>query len=219
MLIPLSGAERDQLLPRVATGPQFTACWGGPQVLLQRVMISVVGGVISLILGQTFLGFASPWGAFWLVTGIVLGLTWLWGPVAVAAQRNGRLRRFPHTALVIAQVGGLFTEERVAERREDVNATGRLELVESKRRWLNLELADEDGFLGILAFPLEQKHQGIRRGDAVCCLAMANRRDFSPVAAFSDAWLPQQNLWVGRYPYLRRDLLVNLYRRQAAAWG
>lgn len=217
MLIPLSGAERDQLLPKVATGPQFSACWGGPQVLLQRVMISVVGGVISLLLGQAF-GFASPWGSFWLVTGLVFGLTWLWGPVAVAAQRSRRLRRFPHTALVAAQVGNLFTEERVAERREDVNATGRLELVESKRRWLNLELADEDGFLGALAFPLEQKHQDIRRGDSVYCLAMANRQDFSPVAAFSDAWLPQHNLWVGHYPYLRRDLLVNMCRRQLAAW-
>ncbi len=213
MLIPLSGAERDQLLPKVATGPQFTACWGGPQVLLQRVMISVVGGLVSLLLGQAF-GFANPWGSLCLVTGIVFGLTWLWGPVAVAAQRNGRLRRFPHAALAMAQVEGLFTEERVAARREDVNAKGRLELVESRRPWLNLELADEDGFLGTLAFPLEQRHQGIRRGDTVCCLAMANRRDFSSVMAFSDAWLPQQNLWVGRYPYLRRDLLVNLCRRQ-----
>ncbi|KKZ11987.1 MAG: hypothetical protein TE42_06235 [Candidatus Synechococcus spongiarum SP3] len=217
MLIPLSGAERDQLLPKVATGPQFSACWGGPQVLLQRVMISVVGGLVSLLFGQAF-GFSGPWGSFLLVIGIVFGLTWLWAPVAVAAQQNGRLRRFPHTALVMARVGDLFMEERVAQRREDVNAKGRLELVESKRRWLNLELDDEDGFLGRLAFPLEQKHQGIRRGDVICCLAMANRRDFSPVAAFSDAWLPQQNLWVGRYPYLRRDLLINLCRRQRTAW-
>ena len=218
MLIPLRSTERNRLLPKVATGPQFSACWGGPQVLLQRVMISVVGGLVSLLLSQA-LGFGSPLGSFALVTGIVFGLTWLWAPVAVAAQRNGRLRRFPHTALVMAQVGDLFTEERVAQRREDVNAKGRLELVESKRRWLNLELADEDGFLGTLAFPLEQKHQGIRRGDTVCCLAMADRRDFSPVMAFSDAWLPQQNLWVGCYPYLHRDLLVNLYRRQLAGWG
>jgi len=216
MLIPLSKAERNRLLPKVCTGPQFSACWGSPQVLLQRVMISAIGSVISLLIGQAF-GFATPGGSFWLMVGLVFGLTCLWAPVAVAAQRNGRLRCFAHTALVMAQVDHLFTEERVAERREDVNAKGRLELVESRRLWLNLELVDEDGFLGTLSFPLEKKHQRIGPGDTICCLAMANRRDFSPVMAFSDGWLPQQDLWVGPYPHLRRDLLVSLYRRQLAA--
>lgn len=43
MLIPLRPGELPRLIPAVATGPQFTACSGSPQKLLQRVFISVIG--------------------------------------------------------------------------------------------------------------------------------------------------------------------------------
>ena len=46
MLIPLRPGELPRLIPAVATGPQFNACSGSPQKLLQRVFISVIVGVI-----------------------------------------------------------------------------------------------------------------------------------------------------------------------------
>ena len=218
MLIPLSESERRRIIPSVATGPQFKACWGGPQVFVQRLMISTIGGVISLLIGQG-VGFSSSWGPAWLVIGLVFLLTWLWAPIAIAARRNGALRRFPHVALAAAEVVDLYSEERVAQRHEDVDAMGRLELVENRRRWLTLEVADEDGYIGHLAFPLTTRHQGIRRGDRFCCLALADRRDFARIVALSDGWLPDRNLWVGSYPYLQRQLFTDLCRQQLRRWA
>ena len=55
MLIPLRAGELPRLIPAVATGPQFNACTGSPQKLLQRVFISVIFGVITLLVSQTLL--------------------------------------------------------------------------------------------------------------------------------------------------------------------
>ena len=52
MLIPLRPGELPRLIAAVATGPQFNACSGSPQKLLQRVFISVIAGVISLLISQ-----------------------------------------------------------------------------------------------------------------------------------------------------------------------
>ncbi|TGG91840.1 MAG: hypothetical protein ERJ67_07495 [Aphanocapsa feldmannii 277cV] len=213
MLVPLKEGELNQLIPIVATGPQFNFCWGTPQQVLQRALISAIGAVISLLLGQS-LGVGSSWGPLWLVVGIVFGLYWLWEPLATAARRNGRLRSLTMAAIVEAEVVDLFTQERISERREDVSASGRLELVESKRTWLSLELEDEGGYIGRLSFPLARAHQTIRRGEVVCCLAFSPRRDFSRITDLSDAWLPGMDIWVGDYPYLRRELFEELCGRR-----
>ena len=55
MLIPLKPGELLRLIPAVATGPQFSASSGNPRKLLQRVLISVIGGVISLLISQVLL--------------------------------------------------------------------------------------------------------------------------------------------------------------------
>ena len=218
MLIPLNEGERKQVIPSLATGPQFKACWGAPQVFVQRLMISAIGGVISLLISQG-VGLSSRWGTMWLVVGLVFLLTCLWAPIAIAARRNGALRRFPHAALAAAEVLDVYGEERVARRHEDVDAAGRLELVENRRRWLTLEVGDEDGYIGRIAFPLTKRHQGIRRGDRLCCLVLAERRDFARIAELSDGWLPDRNLWVGNYPYLQRQLFAELCRKRLRRWA
>ncbi|WP_094559329.1 hypothetical protein [Synechococcus sp. 8F6] len=209
MLIPLRPGELPRLIPAVATGPQFNACTGNPRKVLQRVLISVIGAVITLLISQTLL-FTSQFGPVFLVVGVVFALYLLWGPILEAGQKNATLRRYPAAALFEGKVADLYTREIVEERREQANNNGRLELVENRRTWLTLELADEEGYLGKVRFPFEKKHQQIRAGMVVRVLVLSERKDFSRVGAISDAWLPQLKLWVGEYPFLLRPAFEEL---------
>jgi hypothetical protein len=209
MLIPLRPGELPRLIPAVATGPQFNACTGNPRKVLQRVLISVIGAVITLLISQTLL-FSSQFGPVFLVVGVVFALYLLWGPILEAGQKNSTLRRYPAAALFEGEIADLYTREIVEERREQANNDGRLEMVENRRTWLTLELEDEEGYLGKVRFPFEKKHQQIRAGMVVRVLVLSDRKDFSRVAAISDAWLPQLKLWVGEYPFLLRPAFEEL---------
>ena len=209
MLLPLRPGELLRLIPAVATGPQFNACTGNPRKVLQRVLISVIGAVIALLISQTLL-FSSQFGPVFLVVGFVFALYLLWGPLLEAGQKNSTLRRYPAAALFEGQIADLYTREIVEERREQANNDGRLELVENRRTWLTLELEDEEGYLGKVRFPFEKKHQQIRAGMVVRVLVLSERKDFSQVGAISDAWLPQLKLWVGEYPFLLRPAFEEL---------
>jgi hypothetical protein len=213
MLIPLRPGELSRLIPAVATGPQFNVCSGTPQKLLQRLFVSTIGGVITLLISQTLL-FSSQAGPIFLVIGVVFLLYVLWGPIVEAGRRNAVLRRYPEAAIFEGRVGDLFTRELVEGRQETTDRQGRLELVENRRAWLCLELEDEEGYLGQIRFPYDKKHQAIRRGMVVRCLVLSERRDFSRIGALSDAWLPQLKLWVGEYPYLLRPAFEEICLRR-----
>jgi hypothetical protein len=141
---------------------------------------------------------------------VVFLLYVLWGPILEAGQKNAALRRYPAAAIFDGVVADLFTREVVEERREQADREGRLEMVENRRTWLCLELEDEEGYLGQVRFPMEKKHQTIRRGMVIRCLVLSERKDFSRIGALSDAWLPQLKLWVGEYPYLLRPAFEEL---------
>ena len=209
MLLPLRPGELLRLIPAVATGPQFNACTGNPRKVLQRVLISVIGAVIAMLISQTLL-FSSQFGPVFLVVGFVFALYLLWGPILEAGQKNSTLRRYPAAALFEGQIADLYTREIVEQRREQANNDGRLELVENRRTWLTLELEDEEGYLGKVRFPFEKKHQQIRAGMVVRVLVLSERKDFSQVGAISDAWLPQLKLLVGEYPFLLRPAFEEL---------
>lgn len=213
MLIPLRPGELQRLIPAVATGPQFNACSGNPRKLLQRVLISVIVGVISLLVSQT-LAFRSQFAPILLVVGVVALLYVLWGPIVEAGRRNATLRRYPAAAIFEGEVGDLFTQELLEERREQADRSGRLQMVENRRTWLTLELEDEDGYLGRVRFPMEKKHQQIRRGTVVRTLVLSDRKDFSRISALTDAWLPQLKLWAGEYPFLLRPAFEELCLRR-----
>ena len=213
MLIPLRPGELERLIPAVATGPQFNACSGDPRKLLQRVLISVIGGVITLLISQT-LAFNSRFSSLWLVAGVILILYLLWGPIVEAGRRNAVLRRYPAGAIFEGEVANVFQREVVENKREQADRSGRLELVENRRTWLCLELEDEEGYLGQLRFPMEKKHQVIRPGMVVRCLVLSERPDFSRIGAISDGWLPQLKQWVGEYPYLLRPAFEELCLRR-----
>ena len=214
MLIPLRPGELQRLIPAVATGNQFRSALGSPREILQRVMVAAIGGVITLLISQSQM--ASRWGPFWLVAGVVFLLYVLWGPILQAGQRNATLRRYPAAALFEGEVAEVNTRERVENRHEQADSQGKLELVENRRTWMLLELEDEDGYLGRLAFPMEKKHQVIREGTLIRCLVLSERKDFSRVSALSDAWIPGLRLWVGDYPFLLRPAFEELCQLRLA---
>ena len=214
MLIPLRPGELQRLIPAVATGSQFRAALGSPREILQRVMVAAIGGVFTLLISQSQM--ASRWGPFWLVTGVVFLLYVLWGPILQAGQRNATLRRYPAAALFEGEVAEVNTRERVENRHEQADSQGKLELVENRRTWMLLELEDEDGYLGRLAFPMDKKHQMIREGTLIRCLVLSERKDFSRVSALSDAWIPGLRLWVGDYPFLLRPAFEELCQLRMA---
>ena len=213
MLIPLRPGELPRLIPAVATGPQFNACSGSPQKLLQRVFISVIAGVISLLISQG-VAMSSQAAPIMLVVGLTFVLYWLWGPIVAASRTTATLRRDPAGAIFEGEVADLYTRELVEGRQETTDKQGRLELVENRRTWLCLELEDEDGYLGSIRFPYDKKHKAIRTGMVVRCLVLSERPDFSRVGALSDAWLPQLKLWVGDYPFLLRPAFEELCLRR-----
>ena len=208
MLIPLRPGELQRLIPAVATGNQFRASLGAPREILQRVMIAAIGGVITLLISQSQM--TSRWGPFWLIAGVVFLLYILWGPILQAGQRNAALRRYPSAALFQGEIVEVLSRERVENRHEQADKQGQLELVENRRTWMLLELEDEDGYLGRLAFPMEKRHQTIRPGAVIRCLVLSERKDFSRIGALSDAWLPGLRMWVGEYPFLLRPAFEEL---------
>ena len=210
MLIPLRPGELQTLIPAVATGTQFRFALGDPRKILQRLLISGIGGVITLLISQS-LSF-NRWGSVWLIAGVVLLLYILWGPILEAGRRNASLRRYPTAALFEGEVIEAYTRERVENQREQADSSGRLELVENRRTWLILELADEDGYLGRVSFPMSKTHSAIRPGLLIRCIVLSDRKDFSSVGALTDAWLPQLKLWVGEYPFLLRPAFEDLCR-------
>ena len=106
MLIPLRPGELPRLIPAVATGPQFNACSGSPQTLLQRLFISVIGGVISLLISQG-VAMSSQVAPIMLVVGFVFLLYVLWGPILEAGRKNATLRRYPAAAIFEGEVADL----------------------------------------------------------------------------------------------------------------
>ncbi len=202
MLYPLRGGEIDKLIPAVATGDQFAAALGRPEKILQRVMISSIGGVITLLISQSQV--SSRFYAVWLILGVSFILYILWGPIVEASKKNSKLRKYTSAALFDGYITNVSVREKVVNRQEQANKIGKLELVESRRTWLLLDLEDEDGYLGELSFPMDKKHKVISKGKRILCIVLSNDKQFSRIIALSDAWLPNERLWVGDYPYLLR---------------
>ena len=208
MLLPLRSGELQKLIPAVATGNQFKNALGNPRKILQRIMISSIGGVITLLISQSQV--ASQFYSLWLIVGVAILLYILWGPIVEAGRINSKLRKHPFSALFNGQVAAIFTREKVENSHEQANKIGDLEIIENRRTWIFLELEDEEGYLGQICFPMEKAHQSIREGIRIFCLVLSDRSDFSTISAFSDAWLPSQRLWVGEYPFLLRPAFEEL---------
>ena len=202
MLLPISTGQVSKLIPSVATGNQFKYALGNPRKILQRLIISVLGGVVNFLLSGQLYG--SQTSSFWLVLSVLFFLYILWGPILEASRKNAKFKRFKFFAIFDGFIADIYKTERIESSREQSNRQGRLELIENKRTWLVLELEDNDGYLGKISFPMENKHSQLKIGLSVRCLVTSNNRNLSKNILLTDAWLPQINLWVGDYPFLLR---------------
>ena len=210
MLIPLTRKTLESLLPAVATGPQYAYYWGKPPDFLRRLLISVVGVFAVLIIG---LFFEHGFELIRLLVGITFGLYWLWGPVLWASLRNSELRKYQYGGFWQGRVTDVFITEELIGQEETVNNRGDLVIVENRERRLNLEVGDETGFSSQIQVPLKRNHQAIAVGDVAQMLVFSHRGDLGRIAATSDVYIANHNLWVSDYPYVQREAFIEVGRR------
>ncbi len=202
MLIPIKQNQISKLIPSVGTGSQFKFALGDPRKVLQRLIISSIGGVLNLLL---FISQSSTQTEnLWLLLCVIFFLYIIWGPILESSRKNSRYKKSKFFSLFDGYISDIYKTERIESSREQSNRQGRLELVEKKRTWLVIELEDEDGYLDKMSFPMENKHSQIKIGSNIRCLVSSNYRNFDREIFLTDAWLPDKNIWIGEYPYLLR---------------
>lgn len=211
MLIPLTRTKFEDLIPLVATGAQYLYYWGKVSDFLQRLLISIVAVVALVLISGFFLGW--EFGLLRFLTGLILGLYWLWNPVYRASLRNLEYRRYKYSGFWRGEVLDVFVSEELIGTEETVNNRGELVIVENRERRLNLEVGDESGYTTRLQVPLKRSHQSIRPGDTAEMLVLSNRDDLSRIAKVSDIFIPRPGVWVSDYPYLRRDAFEDVSRQ------
>ena len=202
MLIPIKQNQISKLIPSVGTGGQFRYALGDPRKILQRLIISSIGGVLNLLL---FISQSSTQTEnLWLLLCVIFFLYIIWGPILESSRKNIKYKKSKFFSLFDGFVSDIYKTERIESSREQSNRQGRLELIEKKRTWLVIELEDEDGYLDKISFPMENKHSRIRVGSNIRCIISSNYRNFEREISLTDAWLPDENIWIGDYPYLLR---------------
>ena len=202
MLFPIRQSEINKLIPSVATGMQFNSALGNPQKIFQRILISAIGGVITLLISQSQI--TSQFYSLWLVLGVIILLYILWGPILEASRKNSKFKNYSFSALVDGYISDVYLENRVENQLEQANNEGRLEVLKRKRKWVVLNIEDEDGFIGNISFPFQNKFNILTKGMRINCVVFSNRKNFDKIQGISDAWCPEINLWVGSYPFLLR---------------
>ncbi len=210
MLIPINREKFEQLIPLVATGPQYNYCWGKARDFLRRLLISVIGVVIVWVI-HLFLG--NSFDAVSLVLGVGAGFYWLWGPIFWASQRNRKLRDYKYSGFWRGRVLDIYVTEELTREEEDVNQKGELVIIENRERRLNIEVGDETGFRVDLQVPLKRIYKQIARGMTAEMLVVAYQPSLTRLEKFTDIYLPENDLWVSDYPYLQRQVFEDLSRR------
>ena len=202
MLIPIKQNQITKLIPSVGTGGQFKYALGNPRKVLQRLIISSIGGVLNLLL---FISQSSTQTEnIWLLLCVIFFLYIIWGPILESSRKNISYKKSKFFSLFDGYISDIYKTEKIESSREQSNRQGRLELIEKKRTWLIIELEDEDGYLDKISFPMENKHSQIKIGSNIRCLVSSNYRNFDREIYLTDAWLPEKNIWIGDYPFLLR---------------
>lgn len=210
MLIPITREKFEQLIPIIATGPQYAYFWGKFPAFLNRLLISVLAVVAVLLLGF-FLG--EGFEALRFLLCIIAGLYWFWGPVYWATRRNLEMRRYQYSGFWRGRVLDVYVTEELIGTEENVNNRGELVIVENRERRLNLEVEDKTGFTTQLQVSLRRTYKGIAPGQVVEMLVLSYQPDLETIAKTTDFYIPSLNLWVSDYPYLQREVFVQVSRQ------
>jgi hypothetical protein len=201
MLVPLTRQKFEQLIPLIATGPQYKYYWGKFANFLQRLLISVVVLVVILLVRGVFkLDFF-----FIFFLGVMGALFWMWYPAFQASIRNIKYRRYKYSGFFRGRILDWWITEKLIGKQETVNSKGELVIVENREKRINIEVGDDTGFSVELEAPLRPFHKEITRGQIAEMIVMSNRPDLSSIEDYSDVYIPSRNIWVGDYPYIRRE--------------
>jgi hypothetical protein len=207
MLVPLTRQKFEELIPRVATSDQYRYSWGKLPDFLRRLLISVAGVVAASVL-QLVLGDDLWWISFTL--GFAAGFYWLWSPVYLASRRNLECRSYRYSGFWQGRVLDRYVSEELVGKEETVNKLGELVIVENRERRLNLIVGDDAGFETKLVVSLKRDHRAIRVDDLAELVVMSSRSDLSRIAKVSEVYLPECNLWISDYPYIRHDSFLEM---------
>ncbi len=220
MLIPLTREKFEQIIPLIATGPQYAYYWGKWQDFLNRLLISVVALVVILLLGG-LVGNAAQ--ALILLLAVVAGLYWLWFPIYSASLRNASYRKYKYSGFWQAKILEIFITEDLLREEETVNEKGELVIIENRERRINLVLGDETGFEAEIQAPLQRIHKAIKPGQTAQLLVLSNQPNLARIDKLTDAYIPSQNIWIGEYPWLQRDVFsevsLEIERKQRPRYG
>lgn len=213
MITPLKRKNFDELIPAVPTSEQYQYYSGNGQNVFRRVAISIASVIIFTILyNRVHENNPSSFAALAMFVCAALGgLYWMLEPVVLASIRNAKLRRFAYCGFWQAEVLDVYVSQEVLAREEKVDSRGRMDVSYDAESFLNIELGDETDFVTTLRLPMRRELKRIRPEQTVYMLLFSNDRRFGRVSRqTSDAYIPQYNLWVGDYPYLRRDAFIDL---------
>ncbi len=210
MLVPLTRQKFEQVIPRIASAEQYKYYWGKSADFLKRLLISVVAVLVVLLL-RILLGRSFSPILFGL--GLIGGLYWFWGPVYWASLRNQKYRRYPYSGFFRGRILDIFLTEELISTEENVNQKGELVLIENRERRLNLEVGDETGFITTVQVPLRKDHKVIATGQIAEMVLLSNSPDLSDIDEVTDLYIPSRKLWVSDYPFLQRDMFVDVSRR------
>ena len=209
MLIPLTRETQEELVPAIATGPQYIHSWGRAADFLRKLLITAVA-LIALWLLSKVLG--DGFAPIKLLLGIGAGTYWLWGPIYWTSLRNATYRRLPYCGFWRGRVLDVFITEELLREEQTVNKKGELVIVENMERRINVEVGDREGFRATLQAPIRKIYKGIATGQEAELILFSKDPELGRIDKISDLYLPQQDLWIGEYPCLRRDVFMQVSR-------
>jgi hypothetical protein len=202
MLVPLTRQKFEQVIPLIASGPQYKYYWGKFSGFIQRLLISVVAVVVILLVKVLF---KFEFDLIVFILGIIGAFFWLWYPVFQASIRNSKCRRYKYCGFFRGRILDWWITDQLIGKQETVNNKGELVIVENREKRINLEIGDDTGFTIEFEAPLKPAYKVISRGLMAEMIVMSNSRDLGRIEEFSDVYIPSRNLWVSDYPYVRQD--------------
>jgi hypothetical protein len=209
MLVPLTRQKFEQIIPLIASGSQYKYYWGKFNSFLQRLLISVVT-VVVIFLVKIFL--KLDFGLVF-VFGVFGAFFWLWYPVFQASIRNAKCRRYKYSGFFRGRILDWWITEKLIGKQETVNNKGELVIIENREKRINLEVGDDTGFTIEFDAPLRSAHKAIARGQIAEMIVMSNSPDISSIEEFSNIYIPNRNIWVSDYPYVREDFFNEVSQR------
>jgi hypothetical protein len=209
MIVPLTRQKFEQIMPLIATGPQYKYYWGKFPDFLQRLLISVVSVAVTFVV-KVLLGL--DFGLVFVI-GLIGAFYWLWGPVFWASMRNAKCRRYKYSGFFRGRVLDYWITEELIGKQETVDNKGDLVIVENREKQIHLEVGDDSGFTAEYKAPLRVAYKVVARGQRAEMLVMSSRPDLSRIEEISDIYIPSRDIWVSDYPYLRRDFFTEVSSR------